>query len=408
MLVLASSLFASLACVALDSDKDDDPGSNLEGDTADTDSGDTDSGDTDSGDTDSGDTDSGDTDPPDDPQRMIATYADFGARTGSWSLYGWPSATPLATGMDLGGPDNRIDCDAGAAVMLQRRTGVDDRATVVDLDSGAALASVGFGPDAEPWDVALVDEEWWFALRATSTIEITDAVGNLLDTIDLAPWADDDGTAQPASIRQDGDTTYVLLAGVDDTDADDPYGTPRLLAFDAPSRTVEWALDLSGRVAPVLGVAEGTTMYQHHSGLLVRGDVGMERVLAGGIEVVDLSARTASGLLLTEAALNATIDAFGVRGGTGTAWLVLTDATTGVQTVNLLDLDTWTHTEVWRPTGFVVRVFTEAVDGTFWNLEVVRGETETQAYVHRDASFTELERFDFGPNLSGLTVCAAP
>ncbi len=405
------------ACRAPFDPKSEDPGSDLEPepDTGVIDSGGTDVPD-DTGPTDSApdtadsgvDTSNPDTDAPPPEQRLFVTYADWSARTGALSVYDWPSAALLAGPIALDGADNRMDCDAGAPFLLSRNTGVDDVARLLSADDGSTLASWSFGPDAEPWDVAAAGGGYWVALRSGARIDVFDAGGVPDGSIDLTPYADADGTAEPASIRTLDGVTYVLLGGHDEDDPDEPFGTPQLLAFDAASRALLWQLPLSGRVSNVVGQVEDGLLYQQAAGLLTRTDTGgFERQLVGGIEVVDLTARTTSGLLLTEAALGATIDFFSVRAGTGTAWIVTTDATTGVQSVGVVDLSNWDITTRFVPEGAAVRVLFPQDDGTFWVVESTTLDEGTSegAYVHRDADFTELGRLGLGPDLTGVTTC---
>lgn len=409
-----SPLLALLvACRVPYDPKGEDPGVNLEetGAPDSADSGHTEVGDSGDSAADSGeDTDTQDSavDPVWPTQRLMATFADWSTRTGGFALYDWPSMAPLSGTVALDGADHRVDCDAGPILLLSRNTGVDDTARVLSPDDGSVTATWSFGADTQPWDVAAVGDDLWVALRGAARIDVVTADGAPDGSIDLTAHADTDGTAEPASIRTVDGVTYVLLGGHDEDDVDVPFGTPQLLALDPATRALQWSLALSGRVANVLGAVEDGKMFLQARGLLTRTDTGaMERHLVGGMEVVDLAARTTSGLVLTEEALGATIDFFSVRAGTGTAWLITTDVATGMQTVNTVDLTTWTVTPEFVADGFAVRVMIPQDDGTLWLVESVTREDGTSegAYVHRDADFAELERIDLGEGLTGVTIC---
>lgn len=412
-----ATLLVLSACRAPFDPKGEDPGTDLEPDTGDTgavDTGgedvpdDTDSGGDDSADTGTPDTGLPDTGEPPAPERLFVTYADWSTRTGALSVYDWPSAALLAGPIALEGADNRMDCDAGAPFLLSRNTGVDDVALRLSPDDGTVLATWSFGPDAEPWDVSAAGGGYWVALRSAARIDVFAADGTPDGSIDLTPYADSDGTAEPASIRTIDGVTYVLLGGYDDDEPDVPFGTPQLLAFDGSSRALLWQLPLSGRVSNVIGQVEDGRLYQQAAGLLIRTESGgFERQLVGGVEVVELASQTSSGLVLTEAALGATIDFFSVRAGTGTAWIVTTDLSSGAQSVGLVDLTTWEITPRFTPDGAAVRVLFPQDDGTFWLLESTTRDDGTSegAYVHRDADFVELGRLDLGAGLTGVTVC---
>ena len=164
-------------------------------------------------------------------------------------------------------------------------------------------------------------------------------------------------------------------------------------------------------MAAGIGHRVGDALYVQNQGTLTfdstGGAVTVTPNLDGGFEIVDLATGTTSGFVLTEADHGVTFDSFQAIDGTGTGWLVVTDTATDLQTVTFADLDAGTFTTVFDVTAGTVRQLTAEDDGTFWTLEQdsSTGAT-TSAWVHRDAGFAEVERFELGEGLYTMRICA--
>lgn len=340
---------------------------------------------------------------------FLATWADWSAGTGTYSAWGWPSMTPIVAGAALPARDTHIDCDSDRIFLFGRNTGTEDFIAQMDPTTATLGDTWTLDVDANPWDIDLIDGLYWVSLMNEARIDLYDGDGNVVETLDMTPYADSDGTAQPAATQEHGDYTYVVLAGYDETR--EAYGTPQLLQIETATRAVNWQIELEGHFVAGVGSVEGDEMILQVSATMeINPETHeMERRLDGGIEVIDLTGPTSSGLAYTEEEQNATFDAFRMIAGTRTGWLLLTDQATGIQTLELLDIDTWTRTPVLTITDTTVMGFGPQEDGTFWNMETETdsgtGATSTD-YVHRDADWTELSRIELGENLYSLQTCA--
>jgi hypothetical protein len=338
-----------------------------------------------------------------DAEVLVATYADWSAGTGALSLWDWPAATSILSELPRSNRDNAVDCDGDAAFLLARNTGTNDTVTALDLATGALGDTWTLDVDAYPWDIARIDGLYWVSLNQACRVDLHDATGAVTETIDLAPFTDDDGTCRPGGLWERGDVTYLLLTG-DDRDA--TVGTPQLLAFDTATRTVDWALSLSGSVASSIGGhVVGDLAYVQNAGTYNYG-MTVTGNLDGGFEIVDLATGTTSGFVLAEEDFGVRFDSFSPIAGTATGWLVTRDLATDVQTVEFADLDAGTLTTAFTVTDGAIRRLTVDDDGTFWLLEEDDASGATRsAWVRRDDTFAELERFDLGEDLFQMRIC---
>ncbi len=339
-------------------------------------------------------------------QILIATYADWSAGTGTYTVWDWPDGTEIVADVALTTRDNMVDCDTDRVFLNARQTGTYDTINVMDPATGVLGDQWVLDIDANPWDIDYIDGSYWVSLYNEARIDLYDASGVVTESIDLTPYADSDGTSEPASTWEDGAYTYVVLSGHDESRG--TYGTPQLLQMDTATRVVNWALSLSGSLVAGVGHRLGDSLYVQNQGTLTydayTGSVTPN--LDGGFEIVDLAAGTTSGLVLAEADVNATFDSFVAIDGTATGWLVITDQSAGAQTVEFADLDAGTLTTVFTVSGYTLRRLSLDDDGTFWTLEEDSSSgATTSAWVHRDTSFAELGRFELGEGLYQMTIC---
>jgi len=198
----------------------------------------------------------------------------------------------------------------GEHVFALNRVGAN---TVMELDAADELAplwtcSVGVG--SNPHDIALVAPDKGYVTRYDSTkLAIIDpsagptgCVGFLRGTIDLGPWADDDGFPEMDQMALVDDTLFVVLQRLDRNSFFRPRVNGAVVAIDTKTDTVTDVIDLS--IQNPFGESKGLYRDPHTGLLWVAGPGRLFTDLEdGGIERIDPSTRTSLGVLATGAQL---------------------------------------------------------------------------------------------------------
>jgi len=232
---------------------------------------------------------------------------------------------------------------------------------VLDPGQGYATAyQVGLGVGRNPQDIVFAADgtAWIPCYDEALLLEVNPVDGSIIATYSTAAFADADGLPETSlSVRQ-GDLLAITCQRLDRNDWWQPAGGSQLLIFDLAVRN--W---IDGDAAPGLqGVILSATNPSSQpepvgDGRRVRiGSAGQYGVLDGGIETVDLVARTSSGLQVTElqlggdlldftvvapdrgyavisdAAFHTSLVAFDPRDGSGVATVV---STTGYDLVDV-------------------------------------------------------------------------
>lgn len=256
-----------------------------------------------------------------------------------------------------------------------------DSIEILDASAGYRIMreySVEAG--SNPQAIALVSEDRAFVSRYGSTemLVVQPFSGEVIQKIDLAPYADDDGLPEMASLYHSSGKVYVAVQRLNRNQGFEPVGDSFLLVLDASTGQVEQAIELSA-TNPTARLR-----FSQSIGRLVLVETGSYQSLDdGGIEYFDLETNTLSGLVVTESALGGSlVDAviasptkgfaiIGVTGDNAAATHVVSfDPSTGEKLNLLLESDSWVfgdleltpdNAELWisdrSPTKPGVRIF---------------------------------------------------
>ena len=148
---------------------------------------------------------------------LFLLTADWTAETGTLSLETWPDRGSILSGLALSERDNLVSCSSDGAFLLTRMTGSADSITPLDLATGTLGTPWLFDADSYPFTIRWIDDAWWVPLAYTSEVVLLDATGAVTETIDLSPYADADGSAEPVDVAEIEGYIYVLLGGHTET-----------------------------------------------------------------------------------------------------------------------------------------------------------------------------------------------
>jgi len=176
-----------------------------------------------------------------------------------------------------------------------------DAIDVIDPAQGWAVArEYSVGPGTNPQDIAVVAPDRALVPRYQDPLLLVvhPLEGTELGTIDLSPYADADGIPEAAWAVVRGDEVFVALQRLDNYQ---PTDFSSVLVLDATSGTVEDEIRLAGNNL--------FAKMRHSTGVdrITIGESGRFQALDGGLELIDPVTRTASGYVITEAALGGDI-----------------------------------------------------------------------------------------------------
>jgi hypothetical protein len=189
----------------------------------------------------------------------------------------------------------RADPVTGNVFIVSRRLA--DAIEVVDTAGGwNVVAEYSVGAGSNPQDVAVVAPDRAYVARyAEPSLLIVDPLGGAaIGEVDLAPWADDDGSPEAAWLLAHGDRVYAALQKLVGFEVDGPSS---VVVVDAASGAVEREIGLAG--ANMYGKMRYAAAIERIP-LVVVGRFG---VLDGGIQLLDPADDTVSPYVVTEAAL---------------------------------------------------------------------------------------------------------
>ena len=226
--------------------------------------------------------------------------------------------------------------------------------TVMELDPANDLdvaweCSVGTG--ANPHDIALVAPDKGYVTRFDSTkLAIIDpsagpnrCEGFLRGTIDLSPWADDDGFPEMDQMLVVGDQLFVSIQRLNRDSFFRPGGKGAILVIDTKTDAVVDDIELT--IENPLVETKG--LYRDpHSGLIWIAGPGLlfADLTDGGIELVDPQSRASLGVIATGADLGGDLTDLVVV-GKDRAYAIVATADFDVQLVEI-DLATRTRGDV--------------------------------------------------------------
>jgi hypothetical protein len=175
-----------------------------------------------------------------------------------------------------------------------------DSVTVIDASTWQVANAYSVGPSTRPQDIAVVSDQRAYVTRLTeaSLLVVRPTAGQLLETVDLSPYADADGLPEPTWIRHVNGKVYVLLqrmTGLKPTDHSS------LLVVDGATPVVEQELHLSA-VNPY-----GLMHYSEELDALVITEVGNFGENDGGIEYFRPTTSALSGIAVSEQTLRGDI-----------------------------------------------------------------------------------------------------
>ncbi len=158
--------------------------------------------------------------------------------------------------------------------------------------------SVGAGTNAQ--DIAVVSRDRAYVARySSSTMTVINPdTGDLLDEIDLSPWADEDGLAEPGwGVEHDG-KIFVAIQRLKDFQ---PTDYSAILVMNS----------MSGKTIKEVRLAAKDPMsklrYAPAEKAFVIGEVGVMGALDGGVELLYTDDLSTSGLMITEQELGGDI-----------------------------------------------------------------------------------------------------
>jgi DNA-binding beta-propeller fold protein YncE len=197
----------------------------------------------------------------------------------------------------------------GGRVFVLNRSGSN---TVMELDPANDLAvkwqcSVGMG--LNPHDIALVSSNKAYVTRHDSPkLAIVDPSkgpggcgGFLQGTIDLSPWADDDGFPEMDQLLLVGDELFVSILRLNRDSFFRPNGNGAILVIDTKTDEVVDAIELV--IENPLVETKGLHLDRHTGLIWISGPGLFFDPNDGGIEIVDPQARASLGVVATGADL---------------------------------------------------------------------------------------------------------
>lgn len=255
-----------------------------------------------------------------DPARLLAVGSNYNSGA-SWSS---PLDASALSSLPLGVTGDSVLRPLGDALaVLNRSPGMGDNVTLFDLRGGTVSLACQLSPLAgSEWDssggararpfvnvhdlIALDDHTLLVARYNLPSLAVIDlASGEVVRTLDLAPWAGTASSPQPEALARVGDAIWLTLTRLDDPFAPRQPGV--VLRLDAAATRVFDATPLPrpNPSGPMVPSPEADTWYVATLGAYdVVGDGAIEtlRVRDGAVEVGDP--------LVTETELGGTIDAF--------------------------------------------------------------------------------------------------
>lgn len=176
---------------------------------------------------------------------------------------------------------------------------------VIDAATHVTLLTIPVGPDTDPRDIAVLDDDTAYVTRYLSPwlLRVDLSTGARLDSLDLGSFADPDGLPDLAMMARDGDHLLVQVQRRDQITTWDVVPPSMLAVVDV----VAHALVDVDPITPGIQAITLTGPLPDHDMYVVPGErrlllsaPGGLLDLRGGIEAIDLDALTSLGLILEE------------------------------------------------------------------------------------------------------------
>jgi hypothetical protein len=205
-----------------------------------------------------------------------------------------------------------------------------DNLQVLDPARGlATLLQCSTGAGSNPHDVAVAAPDKAYVTRfSRRELWVVDpaapsCAGFLRDTIDLRPYADDDGLPEMDQMAIAGGRLFVTLERLDARREFAPAGRSALVVIDVATDQVVGTVELSGENA--FAETSGLAREPGSGKLLIAQAGNIYRTGDGGIERVDPTALRAEGFFVTEDQLGGNVTDFVVVSPTKGYAIVLDD-----------------------------------------------------------------------------------
>lgn len=181
-------------------------------------------------------------------------------------------------------------------VYVVNRLGADNLQVIDPAAGYATVAQYSLGASSNPHEIAFASATKAYVTRyGTGDVAVIDpSTGDTAATIDLAPYADADGSAEGSQMRLVGDRLYVMLQNIDQNNYWVPAGTSRMVTVDTDSDTVvaDTPLPLQNPTGAIVDVTGSVVA------IVCIGNYG---VADGGVVLLDTATGTVSAGALTEA-----------------------------------------------------------------------------------------------------------
>lgn len=194
-----------------------------------------------------------------------------------------------------------------------------DNIQVIDANDFRTRAEFSVGPTTNPHDILVLDDTRAYVSRyeRTQLLLVNPATGALLDSLDLAPFADADGLPEMSMMARAGDRLFVQLARLDRPGGWGPAGAGALAVVDVTSNTLVDADPATAGVQPIALAGanpQGKMHVDESTGTLFVACAGVLGAWDGGVERVDLLSLRSDGWVLREEDVDGDVGAFVMRG----------------------------------------------------------------------------------------------
>ncbi len=183
---------------------------------------------------------------------------------------------------------------------LVQRMGADAVAVMDPMNGYAIESEFSVGQATNAQDIAVVSTDRAYVPRysSKSLLVLDPATGENIEELDLSPWADSDGMAEPGWALANEGKVFVAIQRLKDFQ---PTGYSSMLVFDGTTGKVIKEIKLVG--------TDPFSKLRYCAPLdsIVIGEIGKLSVLDGGVELLHTSDLTSSGFIITEKELGGDI-----------------------------------------------------------------------------------------------------
>lgn len=192
----------------------------------------------------------------------------------------------------------------GGLVYVVNRFG-NDAVQIIDAATCQTVRAFSVGPGSNPQDIAIVDATRAYVSRFGSRwlYLVNPATGAVADSVDLGGFADADGLPEMSYMALYGDHLFVQLQRLDQDGFFDPVPPSYLAVVDVTTNTL---VDVEPGTTGVQAITlTGTNPHQKMqldagAGRLYVSEIGVFGAQDGGVELVDVNALDALGMVLSE------------------------------------------------------------------------------------------------------------